>query len=226
MVANGAREGHACLLALEIQEQLAQRPIAVLGQAVDLLNRVAVQASRTVKKGQEQLARGLRVGKRPVGSVPRYIQLFGQSGQAVSRGVGHQDAGQFEGVYRLIGQEQAALSEKTQVEADGVAHHRIVPQEGGQPFHDIGDGRSRIRLLLVDARQPPDAIGDGAVGPDQSGPAIQDLIVAELDGSHFNDGVVLGVKSCGFQIQGDVDAGHVGDYTLQGERLKMAAAGS
>jgi len=122
--------------------------------------------------------------------------------------MGQKDSSQLKSINGRVVQKKAMAFQETQVEGHIVADDGIIPDKAPQGGDDRGQSRSLIGLGLSDACQLDNLVRDGALRVDQAGPGLQHFVLAELDRSDLDDGVMLRLQTSSLQVQSDIDSAH------------------
>ncbi len=175
-------------------------------QAEDFRRDAPGQHGRVLAQNAEQLPGGLRVVERAMLLGRGDAEVGDQAGEAVGRPGRDQDRCKLPGVEARVFEEQAAVAEKAQIELDVVADDGQAADKSLERAGELLEPGLADDILVADAGQQGDFIGDGPAGVDERGEGLDRLSITVFDGANLDDRVLFSTQPGRFQVQRNVDA--------------------
>jgi len=192
--------------ACRFDEHLGQGPRTAMHQPDDLSQDPLGQQACALAEDFEELRGDACIVERAVLRGRRDAEVDGQAAEAVGRPRRDQDRSKLPRVQALVLDEQALGAQEPQVEADVVAHDRGRPDESFERHGDPLERGFANHILITDASDQCDLIGDRAAWVDERIEFVDRLSISIFDGADLDDGIPLRVQAGGFEVQRDVGA--------------------
>ena len=136
-------------------------------------------------------------------SVVREFEVLCHVFQRVAGRVRSDGVGEVVGVHDGVGQHDAAASQEAEVEVGVVRDERGCADEADEGCGYALDGICSVEVALADACERGDEGADTPLGVHVALKSVERPAALELDCANLDDGVLLGVQTCGLKVEGD-----------------------
>ena len=191
-----------------------QLPSAAAGNLRHIGQEAAVLPRRQTQQSNEDLHASYGVVQRPV-VAQRHSKVFGEVLKCIAPRTGQEHGCQIHGVVGGVSHSEAVGGEKPQVKLNVVPHYGVRPQELGKVSRDHRESRRPLHLSWLDAREALYVVWNSSAGIYKGLESLQNLVSPESHRSYFQNGVPVGVKAGGLQVQGNVDLIKGGNQLVQ-----------